>query len=179
MINEQFNKILARRHLVRAALDYARQGFPVIPLHSPTPAGCSCRKKCSTIGKHPRTPHGLKDSTKDEATIKDWWGKWPDANIGIVTGSCSCLIVLDIDPRHGGDESLLKLQEQYGELPETPKVKTGGGGKHLYFRLPENLLIKNTTNFAGFLGLDIRGENGYVVAPPSLHESGVRYEWEN
>jgi len=95
-----------------AALDYARRGWPLIPLHAATADGCSCaRDECSSVGKHPRTEHGLKDATTDEGVIGRWWDKWPEANVGIVTGAVSGLVVLDVDPRHGGDESLRVLGE--------------------------------------------------------------------
>ena len=81
------------------ALRYATAGWYVIPLHSPVPnAGCSCGKAdCKSIGKHPRTRRGLKDATIDEQTIRQWWRTWPDANVGIVTGARSGLLVIDID----------------------------------------------------------------------------------
>ena len=158
-----------------AALDYARRGWPVIPLHTLTSDGCSCHHECSSVAKHPRTQHGLKDATTDKKTIRQWWDEWPDANVGVVAGAESGLVVLDVDPRHGGDESLRELEEQHGPLPQTPKSRTGGGGQHHLFAHPGRR-IKNKVNLAP--GLDIRADDGYIVAPPSLHASGKKYEWE-
>jgi len=126
------------------------------------------------VGKHPRTEHGLKDATIDEATIFGWWRRWPGANVGIVTGMASGLLVLDIDPRHGGVESLALLEREHGSLPETAEVSTGGGGRHILFLHP-GFRVKNRANMMP--GVDVRGDDGYIVAPPSLHASGRRYEW--
>lgn len=94
----------------------------------------------------------------------------------VITGRLSNLVVLDIDPRHGGDESLKDWEAQHGPLPETVRCLTGGGGAHYYFAYPPTLEVRNTT--AVLPGVDRRGEGGYVLAPPSLHASGVPYRWE-
>jgi putative DNA primase/helicase len=161
------------------AIQYAAKNWKVIPLHTPDAKGvCSChRKDCSSVGKHPRTMNGLKDATTDEEKIRYWWEIWPDANIGIVTGAESGIIVLDVDPRHGGDKSLAELQSEHAMLPETPESNTGGGGNHLIFNHPR-FVLRNSAGKLG-AGLDIRGDGGYIVAPPSLHQSGKRYEWLN
>jgi hypothetical protein len=160
---------------LEAALAYARRGWPVFPLHSAQEGQCSCRRSgCSSIGKHPRTAHGLKDATVDDACIRAWWAQWPDANVGIVTGSPSRLVVLDVDPRHGGDESLTELERQHGKLPETVESLTGGGGRHLLFQHPGGLITSKPLAS----GLDIKADGGYIVAPPSSHASGEPYRWE-
>src|SRR6266536_5019093 len=99
-----------------AALAYAKKGWHVLPLHTPdSQAPCSCLKaNCDSIGKHPRTMHGLKDATTDETAIRRWWDMWPKANVGIVTGRVSGFVVLDVDPQHGGEVSLGYLQDEYG-----------------------------------------------------------------
>jgi putative DNA primase/helicase len=163
-----------------AALWYARHGYPVLPLHSPArgPDGqtCSCNQaSCDHPAKHPRTLHGLKDATTDEALIRKWWQLWPDANIGVRTGNG--LLALDIDPRAGGDLALLMLCEEHGQLPETPTVLTGGGGQHYWFRAPAGIRVGNSVGVLG-PGLDIRADDGYVVAAPSSHISGNPYTWE-
>jgi hypothetical protein len=80
----------------------------------------------------------VKDATTEEATIRQWWTRWPDANIGIATGAVSGLVVLDIDSRHGGDESLQQLiQAHPTDFPETVRSLTGGGGSHLLFQYPD------------------------------------------
>lgn len=108
------------------------------------------------------------------AQVADWFNCWPDANIGIVTGEISNLVVLDIDPQHGGDASLECLERRYGSLPATIEVTTGGGGRHLYFAHPGGL-TRNRTGLAQ--GIDLRGDGGYIVAPPSVHPSGRPYAW--
>jgi hypothetical protein len=146
--------------LIESALHYARQGRAVFPVHE----------------KRPMTAHGLHDATTDEAIIREWWARWPDAGVAIRTGSVSGLIVLDVDPKAGGDENLARLEAAHGPLPETPEAITGGGGRHLLFAHPGTPV----GNSAGALGpgLDVRGDGGYIVAPPSRHASGRCYEWD-
>ncbi len=106
--------------------------------------------------------------------IDSWLSRWPDMNLGVVTGIVSRLVIMDINPTHGGDDSLFDLEQSYGSLPRTVEAITGGGGHHLYFQHPGGV-VHNRVGFAP--GIDIRGDGGYVVAPPSLHVSGVRYSW--
>lgn len=119
----------------------------------------------------------MKDASTDEATIRGWWERWPEANVGIRTGKESKVVVIDLDRRHGGEESLKGLEERYGTLPETVSARTGGGGLHLFFAHPGGT-VKNKVQVAGLPGLDVRGDGGYIVAPPSKHVSGTRYEWQ-
>ncbi len=159
-----------------AALHYARRGWAVFPLYEPAANGlCSCgNPKCPSPGKHPRVKHGVLEATTNEALIQEWWTKWREANIGIPTGKRSGVVVLDVDPRHGGDKSLAELEAMGGAL-KTLECETGGGGRHLYFLAPEERL----KNKVGFMpGLDFRGDNGYVVAPPSTHITGGLYRWK-
>jgi hypothetical protein len=145
---------------LEAALKYARRGWRVFPLHSPTFDGCSCgSRNCKNAGKHPRTLHGLKDASTDDAVIRGWWKQWPEANIGIATGPKSGFFVLDVDGEDG--QASLKILEALGQLPQTLCAYTGrkgsGGectGFHLYFTWPAG---KNLSNSAGRLGkgLDI------------------------
>ncbi len=161
-----------------AALGYAARGWLVLPVHSPRPQGCSCEQDCgSSVGKHPRTRHGLKEASRNPDRIWSWWRRWPDANVGIRTGRESGLVVLDVDARHGGDTSLESLEATYDRLPRTLTAHSGGGGRHLYFRHPGGR-IPNSAQLRGFSGLDVRADGGYIVAPPSLHQSGQRYTWE-
>lgn len=162
--------------LLRAANAYAARGWAVFPLHTPTDAGCSChRDDCGNTGKHPRTVNGFKDATTDPQQIAKWWGMWPLANIGIACGP-SNLTVIDVDPRHGGDETFRDLCERYGEgLTETVIALTGGGGAHYVYRAGDPPVGSSVNTWPG---VDIRGHNGYIVAPPSLHASGRTYEWE-
>ena len=95
--------------MVEYALEYARMGWPVFPLHTPVAGGrCSCGKReCDNLGKHPRTIHGRDDASTNEATIRRWWEIWPDANIGIATGDGLLIVDFDIDHDKGkyGDET--------------------------------------------------------------------------
>lgn len=161
-----------------AALGYAQRGWAVFPCHQPTPSGCSCqRRHCSSPAKHPHTPRGLHDATLDEAQVRRWWGRWPDANVAIRTGAVSGLVVLDIDPDHGGSESLDRLCRRFGPLPDGRVVRTGSGGRHLYFAHPGGTVRNDTGRRLG-PGLDVRGDGGYVIAPPSRHTSGRGYALE-
>lgn len=163
--------------LLEAALAYAARAWPVFPCHTPTETGCSCQQPCGTRrGKHPRTPHGLKDATTDAAMIQRWWRQWPLANIGLVAGHVSGFVVLDVDSYAGGDTSLQALCTAHDPLPETVQQLTGGGGVHYLFAHP-GVPIKNDVGTLG-TGIDLRGDGGYIIAPPSLHHSGRRYTWE-
>jgi hypothetical protein len=144
--------------------------------------GCSCgNRNCKSVGKHPRTTHGLSDASADAATICGWWERWPDANIGIATGPESGVIVLDVDGEDG--KASLKKLGAPGQLPRTLRAHTGRTGPdgqrtgfHLYFNWPAGTNLRNNAGLLG-KGLDVRAAGGYVVAPPSLHASGLRYEW--
>jgi hypothetical protein len=157
-----------------AALEYARQNVPVFPVWWPNGVGCACGKPdCPNAGKHPigaLVPRGFRDGTTDAAVIRGWWATHPEANIGTPTSWC---VVLDVDPRHGGDDSLAALERQHGALPDTAEVLTGGGGRHIYFK-PSTVPIRPSAGKVG-AGLDVRGDGGYVLLPPSLHLSGREY----
>lgn len=157
---------------LECALEYIKFGWKVLPLYTVINGRCTCGKSdCSSPGKHPTTANGVKDASGDEADIRRWFGNGIAFNIGIAAGSFSGLVVLDIDPKNGGYESIKQFT-----IPPTLEVITGSGGKHYYYALPEGVEIRNS---AGKLaaGLDVRGENGYVVAPPSIHASGNEYRW--
>ena len=110
----------AQASTLDAALSYAARGWSVFPLHSVTKGRCSCRREeCPSSGKHPRTQHGLRDATKNEETIRGRWEQWPNANVGVVTGEFSGLLVLDIYTRSGGDRSFQQLETEHGCLPQT------------------------------------------------------------
>ena len=156
-----------------AALAYARRGWAVLPCHDPTAGGCSCAiRDCASPAKHPRTRRGLHDATTELRTVKRWWRRWPDANVGLRTGAASGLVVLDVDPAHGGEASLAELVDAYEALPATLEVRTGGG-RHLYFAHP-GVRVANSAGGLG-PGLDVRGDGGYILAPPSRHASGATY----
>lgn len=166
-----------------AALAYAARGWPVLPIWWPDDGFCACpNPQCTSAGKHPLAhlvPHGLTDATTDADTIRAWWRRFPEANVGIATGARS-FIALDVDTRHGGDESLRVLEDSIGSFPAAPVALTGGGGQHILFAHPgegEQIRNKIGTDW-GLPGLDVRGDGGYIVAPPSLHANGTRYTWE-
>jgi len=150
---------MADNPLLAAALDYAARGLQVIPLD----------------GKLPRTAHGLKDASTAPEQIWAWWRQWPTADVGIVTGETSGIVVLDIDGE-AGEASLAGLVARFGPYPPTLEARTGGGGRHLYFGHPGGgRRIGNRQGIAP--KLDVRGDGGYVVAPPSGHKSGSSYTW--
>lgn len=141
---------------------------------------CTCSKgsACQQPGKHPITRHGVNDATTKNEQIESWWANNPDANIGIATGSRSGIIVLDIDPRNGGNKSLKRLKEKLGGLPQTVTALTGGGGRHFIFKYPSFAVRKDTSGkkFGG--GVDVLSDGSIMVAPPSRHASGNRYRWK-
>jgi Bifunctional DNA primase/polymerase, N-terminal/Primase C terminal 1 (PriCT-1) len=145
--------------LCNAAIAYAARGFAVFP--------------CAPRGKVPATQHGCRDATKDLAQITARWRENPHYNVAVATGPISGIFVLDLDGLDA-EASLRKLEEQYGALPATVESITPRG-RHLFFRC-ENDAVRNS---AGAIapGLDIRGDGGYVVLPPSIHPSGRPYVW--
>ena len=143
-------------------------GFRLLKLHGVNADGtCRCGNPyCINIGKHPNEPHGVKSARIDRDP-----SFFDDGNIGIACGQG--LVVVDIDPRNGGHETLYQWQKEYGEFPETWQVLTGGQGYHLYF---ETAMADQVPN-CKFEGIDIQSEGKYVVLPPSRHQTGRYYEW--
>jgi hypothetical protein len=161
--------------LLRAVLKYAELGWRVVPVHDVRAGRCSCGAgRCASTAKHPRLKSWKDQATTDRATIRAWWNRWPQANIGILAEPRSRLVVLDVDPRNGGDESLSELEREYGPLPATLVCDTGGGGRHYYFRLPRSGRLGRSLG----RGIDVQWGGALVIAPPSLHVSGGRYDWK-
>jgi len=158
--------------LVRYALAYAKRGWKVLPLHSVTNGVCSCGCTGRSAGKHPRSEHGLKDATDGWRVIVRWWERWPDANVGLAMSGR--FWVLDLDGPEG-IQRWADLQLLHGACPETFAVRTGNG-IHLYFLRPEGMDIRNKQDCPHCPHIDRRANGGYVVAPPSMHYSGRRYE---
>jgi hypothetical protein len=158
------------------ALEYTANGWPVLPLYEISNGRCSCggRPNCKP-GKHPRCANGLHDATTDPQQIKQWWKRWPDANIGVLTGTPSGIIVLDIDERHGGHVSLEELVGEYGPLPSTVEAITGSGCRHYLFAHPGGY-VKSCQAIRP--GIDVKADKGYIVVEPSNHISGGQYCWE-
>jgi hypothetical protein len=169
--------VSGRDQLLAAAVGLAERGWRIVPLHTPTPRGCSCpqRDACKKSGKHPRMSGWPTRATSDKKRLVEWWREWPDANIGIVAGRGSGITVLDVDPRNGGDDRLAELEREHRQLPRTVTVETGGGGQHYYFAAPPSAARSAVLSE----GLELLGERKLVVAPPSLHASGQRYEWDH
>jgi hypothetical protein len=160
-----------------AALEYASRGWPVFPCHSVGPRGCSCcQRDCSSPGKHPRIARGLHAASTDPGEIARWWHRWPSANVAVRTGSESGLVVIDIDPQHGGAETMRALIASHAPLPRGPVVRTGSGGWHLLFAHPGEP-VRNSAGTRLGTGVDVRGDAGYAIAPPSRHASGNSYRW--
>jgi putative DNA primase/helicase len=163
--------------MLNYALAYAARGWAVLPVYGMSAGRCTCRlAECRSPGKHPRIGKWSEKASKDPAIIRDWWRRWPDSAVGIVTGPMSSLAVLDVDRDRGGFESLRALENVHGNLPETLSQATGGGGRHYLFEYPEGTLRSS----AGALGsgLDIRAAGGFIVAAPSPHVSGGTYAWD-
>jgi putative DNA primase/helicase len=160
-----------------AAQALAALGLPVFPLHTVDRDGrCSCGRDCGrNTGKHPRTRNGLLDATLDAARIRSLWRTWPEANVAVATGAAAGIWVVDIDPDKGGLESFEQLEVVNGDVSLTWCVETGGDGLHLWFACDE-VVLRNSVGRIG-AGLDVRGEGGYVIVPPSRHESGLSYRW--
>ncbi len=150
---------------LRAALAQAERGRLVFPLG----VGSKLPKIPKSAGGR-----GFHDATTDPDQIRAWWERWLRANLGIHTGRASNLVVLDVDPRHRGDQSLEALEAKYGQLPDTLRVRTAGDGDHYYFAFPD-VALRNSASVLDD-GLDIRAEGGYVVAPPSI-VGGRAYTW--
>ncbi len=148
-------------NLLRVALAYLERGWAAIPIEP--------------RGKRPAVrwePFQHRLPTEEE--MREWWRNRPGANLGIVSGAVSGLVVLDVDPRHGGAASLETLECEHGALPDTVEAQSGGGGRHVYFAHPGGVLRNRV---ALRPGIDVRGDGGLVVAPPSIHASGRRYAW--
>jgi putative DNA primase/helicase len=150
--------------MFKAALEYAKMGWFVFPLKE--------------RDKVPLTSNGFKDATTDPEVIKAWWQRWPNANIGIDCGRSS-LIVIDLDkkPNFNGKDPWDKLCKKYAIDTNTPTAFTGGGGLHLFFKAPDAIMLKNSAGKLG-KGIDVRGNGGYIVAPPSIHPNCTEYKWD-
>lgn len=180
-------------NMLSAALWYAQKiGWYVLRLHEPLfddngrCVGCTCeawkRKQrqygsdyvCPTPGKHPRV--GLDwemAATRDESTIRQWWRKYPTANVGIAAGKSGLVAV---------DKDTYEMTAENGKLSlvdkETITSLTGGGGEHLIYRHPADGPRINNSDSKLPDWVNIRAHGGQFVVPPSLHPSGRRYEWE-
>lgn len=161
-----------------------RKRLPVSGTPEDDPAGAALlyagAMGWSVVPVGPKAPfkgtRGVHDATADSERIRASFARYKTPNVAIRTGKVSGLVVLDVDPDHGGDDALSELEREYEALPETPDVATGGGGRHVYFQAPAQPLRGSAGRIGP--GLDVRAEGGYVVAPPSIHPSGRRYVWD-
>jgi hypothetical protein len=177
---------------MEAALRYADDGWQVFPLHGIENGKCTCGVKCSSPGKHPRVNWST-EATDDFGKVTEWWKRWPNANVGVATGMRSGIYVIDVDNKDSvdlgggtligsGDHSLKLKQAEIGKLPDTRSSTTGSGGTHLVFAYPsdQDAIAGGMGNRGGLLfSVDTRGDGGYIVAPPSMHQSGNRYRWND
>lgn len=146
--------------LFEAALRLAARGWPVFP--------------CHPGDKRPAVENGLLAGTTEWSKVIHWWTKHPDCNVGVCTGEKAGFVVLDVDGDEGAD-SLHALQNEYGSLPLTMSVTTPGGGIHYYFQHPGGGEFRNSASKVGRC-LDMRGDGGYVLVPPSRTKDGRCYE---
>lgn len=149
---------------------YAENGLAVFPLRPES--------------KDPITPHGFKDATTDAEQVRRWWGNGSPFNIGIATGAMSGgLLVIDCDVDEDRDEDGLRTlnswEGDHGEMPATSTVITGRGGQHLLYRTTEQIGCSQDQTEDKHIGIDIRCNGGYIVAPPSVHPNGNTYELED
>jgi predicted P-loop ATPase len=186
--------------LLEHARAYAARGWPVLPLHAIAGGRCTCGRpsgkgpdECGSPGKHPRTARGLTEASTDVDDLDQWWGRWPSASIAIRTGPAPAgagIWVLDLD---AGTDAHARVNaaavvagDPAGSTWATLTARTGGGGLHAIFRLsPADVALLGelgltlpTRNGIGGKGLDVRADGGYIVAPPSVHESGRSYAWQ-
>jgi hypothetical protein len=158
--NDQVNSLT----LLESALSYAARGWLVFPL--------AVRSKKPRLGSR-----GFLDASADPERIRAWWAEMPDANIGIRTGPESGLLVIDTDPKHDGIANFKKLQLENGSAKGGLASRTGSGGYHAIYRYPTEGAVIGCS--AGIIrpGVDVRADGGYIVAPPSIHPNGTRYQW--
>lgn len=163
--------------MIKTAMAYTKQNgyrppLAIFPL--------AAKNKVPAISKE-KGGHGCLDATTDEKQIMQWWKQYPNANIGIATGGINGIVVIDCDnhPEQGkyGDEDLAELETKYGKLPPSWEVLTGSGGRHLFFKIPNDCVIPCSEGDIAN-AVDVRGHHGYVVAAGSVHPNGNLYEWE-
>lgn len=157
------------------ALGYARRGWPVFPCDPKTKRPLVPRDK-DAAGKPIENTGGLRKATTDPAIIEAWWRKWPDALIGVRLGHETGLWVIDFDPRgETVDTVKARFAAEVGELPRGPVSRTQSGGEHVWLKMPDGEVPKNSAK--RIKGVDWRAEGGYVIVPPSRMANGARYEW--
>lgn len=174
--------------LGNGALWYAGKGWKILPVHGVVNGKCTCGQTHADgkeVGKHPAIKGWQNEATSDVGKITSWWETNPDYNIGVFARE-SGFLVIDIDPRNGGDEAFLRLEERAsGNLPPTVEAITGvwsnkGNpvrGRHLIYKCNPNEKFIANFKKAGLDGIDVK-HNGYILISPSRHFSGVNYTWK-
>jgi putative DNA primase/helicase len=172
-----------RLALLTAAAGYAQLGWQVLPLHHIRGDGnCSCGKNGCAAGKHPVHERWHSHASADPNTVAYWWRRppegsaleewFPRANIGVLTGERSGIVVIDIDPGNGGEGSLAAIEAEHGPFPLTRRHETGSGGTHFFFRYPARFPVGLSRGKLLGPGIDILGDKGMVVVPPSRSAKG-------
>ncbi len=160
------------------ALQYVADGWKVFPCRSAAEEYSDPHTgEIITLGeKTPLTSNGFKGATRYRRIIERWWSDWPDAAIGLPTGSAIGFFALDIDNKPGGAngfEWLAEMEAEHGPLPQTARVTSPNGGLHIYFKY-----VVGTRNRGALgAGVDIRSEGGYVLAAGSVMHDGRAYKW--
>ena len=144
--------------IIKAASEDAKLGDRLLPVSS---------------NKIPLISSWSKEATSNQDIISGWFQKWPSMNIGVLTGHAN-IVVLDVDPRNGGDKSLEQLELKFGKLPPTPTVRTSNGGFHKWYKHDKPFRKAKLA-----AGIDIKADGGMVLLPPSRHPSGIFYAWED
>lgn len=160
-----WDAVRSRSPLHVFARRYVDHGWPVFPLLP--------RAK---IPDGKLVPHGVHDASLELTQVDAWWEREPSSNVALACGHA--FIVVDVDPRNGGKETMRALVTAHQRFPVTPVSYTGGGGWHALFATPldasgEPIPLRSKIGE----GVDIKGPGGYIVAPPSVHPSGALYEW--
>ena len=171
----------------KATAWYAANGWEILPCHGIVDGRCTCGQshmESKDIGKHPAINAWNVESSSDIAKVHTWWETNAEYNVG-VNCKASGFLVIDIDPRSGGDTAYDKFEAYVdGALPPTVEATTGqyeiGGkiirGRHLFYKCDEGESLIGNLSSLGFKGIDVK-HNGYVLISPSRHFSGITYEW--
>jgi Bifunctional DNA primase/polymerase, N-terminal len=147
--------------LHQAARAYCALGWPIVPAKAEGKQALVPWRRWQTVAP-------------DLAAIDRWWHRWPWANVAVVTGQTSGVVVLDLDVRHGADRSLAELEQHAGDLPWQAVVETPSGGWHVYLRHPR-FPVANSASRLG-AGIDVRGDRGLALLPPSRRHLSA-YRW--
>jgi hypothetical protein len=168
---------VAAHRTLHTAWSLSEAGWQLYPVYAVDDGGvCNCSRgtACTDPGKHPTTPHGFNDASSDPERIADMFARWPGDNVGHKSGRASGTVIIDVDPRDGGMETLGRLQAEHGFLPPTRLHATGGGGFHYVLGYPEG--VKELPSRTIGPGVEVKADGAGVVLPPSIHASGERYE---